>query len=133
MRTLLVTTVAGVLIAGGAAVGPATLVAAGEPMISRWAPGLPLPQETAPDERPAVADGRELITRMHERYREKWYRTFRIRQQVTRYREGAPAGQEVWTELISLPGRVRSTIGDAADGNCELYVDGGPPRSVAAR
>jgi len=72
-----------------------------------------------------ITDGPSLISAMHARYADTWYRRLRVRQEVIFHDEaGAPTRREVWTELIELPGKVRSIIGDESDGNGELYVQG---------
>ncbi len=68
------------------------------------------------------ADGQELIRAMHSRYQGKWYERLKIEQEVIYYRDGKPDRREVWTELLELPGKVRSSIGDAKDGNAEIYL-----------
>ena len=72
-----------------------------------------------------ITDGPSLISAMHARYADTWYRRLRVRQEVIFHNEaGAPTRTEVWTELIELPGKVRSIIGDEGDNDGELYVDG---------
>jgi hypothetical protein len=68
------------------------------------------------------ADGRGLIRAMHSRYLGKWYEKLRIEQEVIHYRDGNPERRERWVELLDLPGKVCSTIGDARDGNTEIYL-----------
>lgn len=69
-----------------------------------------------------IADGRALIRAMHARYAGKWFAKLKIKQEVVHYRGGKPERREVWNELLDLPGKVRSTIGDAKDGNAEIYL-----------
>jgi hypothetical protein len=72
-----------------------------------------------------IIDGPSLISAMHARYADTCYRRLRVRQEVIFHDEaGAPTRREVWTELIELPGKVRSIIGDEDDGDGELYLDG---------
>lgn len=79
-----------------------------------------------PEHASAMDDGRELLAAMHARYAGRWYRNLRVTQEVIFHdQDGAPRPQQTWVETISLPGRVRSVIGDEASGNMELYVDGG--------
>lgn len=68
--------------------------------------------------------GYEIIKAMHAKYADKWYDKFSITQEVTYYLEGKEVESEIWNELISLPGKVRSNIGNPADGNSEIYLDG---------
>ncbi len=71
-----------------------------------------------------IEDGCDLVRAMHGRYAGNWYDKLNIRQRVTFYRSGKVDREEVWTEVIDLPGRVRSTIGEPGEGNCEIYRDG---------
>jgi hypothetical protein len=66
--------------------------------------------------------GEALIRAMHARYVGKWYTKLRIEQEVIHYRDGKPERREIWNELLEFPGKVRSTIGDAKDGNAEVYL-----------
>ncbi len=68
------------------------------------------------------SNGEALVRAMHARYVGKWYPRLKLEQDVTYYRDGKPERHEVWNELLELPGKVRSTIGDAKDGNAEIYV-----------
>lgn len=73
---------------------------------------------------PAVTDPAGLIRAMHDRYAGRWYRALTITQTVTLYEEGEPSGEEVWHEVLQLPGQVRSNIGEAEDGNAEIFRHG---------
>jgi hypothetical protein len=65
-------------------------------------------------------DGRDVILAMQKRYHGEWYHSVRIKQRVTYFKEGKRARDEIWVEMLQLPGKVRSNIGDAGDGNCEI-------------
>ena len=65
-------------------------------------------------------DGYELIKAMHRKYEGKWFVKLYIKQKVTYYKNGETERDEIWSELISMPGKVRSNIGDIEDGNCEI-------------
>jgi len=67
-----------------------------------------------------ILDGYELIKATHKKYKNKWFEKLYIKQKVTYYNDGENERDEVWTELIELPGKVRSNIGDAKEGNCEI-------------
>ena len=69
-----------------------------------------------------VASGPDLVRAMHARYDGKWYARLKLKQEVTHYRDGKAERREIWNELLELPGKVRSTIGDAKDGNAEIYL-----------
>ena len=74
---------------------------------------------------PAITDGLDLLAAMHARYAGRWYRDLTVTQEVVFHdQDGSPQPQQTWVETISLPGRVRSVIGDEGSGNMEFYVDG---------
>jgi hypothetical protein len=64
----------------------------------------------------------DLIRAMYQRYAGKWYTNFSLTQKVRVFKDGRLDREEIWTEIIQLPGRVRSNIGDPAAGNVEIYV-----------
>ncbi len=77
------------------------------------------------DSKTSARNGIDVINQMHDRYAGRWYQNIRVTQELNRYdRDGKAIPQPTWTEIISLPGRVRSVIGDAERGNYELYVNG---------
>jgi hypothetical protein len=61
---------------------------------------------------------------MYQRYQGKWYANLELVQKVRVFEGGKQVREEVWKETIQLPGKVRSEIGDAAEGNFEIYVNG---------
>jgi hypothetical protein len=61
---------------------------------------------------------------MYEKYKGKWYDKLKIVQKVTFYRNEEERGSQIWTELLELPGKVRSNIGPSEDGNAEIYLHG---------
>ena len=67
-----------------------------------------------------ILDGYELIDAMHDKYEGKRFEKLYIKQKVTFYKNGEKERDEVWTEFIDLPGKVRSNIGNAEEGNCEI-------------
>lgn len=71
-----------------------------------------------------IKNGEDLIKAMYEKYEGKWYKKLKIIQKVTYYRNGEEQGSQVWSEFLDLPGKVRSNIGPAENGNAEIYVDG---------
>jgi hypothetical protein len=66
------------------------------------------------------SDGHKLIKAMHKKYNGKWFEKLYIHQNVTHYKDGIPERNEIWKEFIVLPGKVRSNIGDAENGNYEI-------------
>ena len=71
-----------------------------------------------------IMNGEDLIKAMYEKYEGKWYKKLKIVQKVTYYRNGEEQGSQVWCEFLDLPGKVRSNIGPAENGNAEIYVNG---------
>ena len=72
----------------------------------------------------SINNGRDLIEKMHERYSGKWYDQFFIQQEVTYYNADTTINrQEIWNEILDLPAKVRSNIGNPAEGNCEIFVN----------
>lgn len=84
------------------------------------------------------SDGRALLTRMHDRYAGKWFRTMTFVQRTTQRRPDGTEQVTTWYEAQRGP-RLRIDIGDPALGNGALYtadslyvVRGGKvPRSMA--
>jgi hypothetical protein len=66
-------------------------------------------QEPAPAETPeaAISSARELITQMHDRYADTWYRTLRFTQTNTFYTQSGGEQKSRWVENLSVPGRLR--------------------------
>jgi hypothetical protein len=67
-----------------------------------------------------LLDGYELIKAMYKKYEGKWFAKLYNKQKVTYYKNGEAERDEIWSELISIPGKVRSNIGNIEDGNCEI-------------
>jgi len=72
----------------------------------------------------APATTAELIQAMHAAYSGKWYEKLTITQKVEFYKDGEVEREEVWNEIIELPGKVRSNILPAEDGNAEVFLNG---------
>ncbi|HEX2778435.1 MAG TPA: histidine phosphatase family protein [Gemmatimonadaceae bacterium] len=71
---------------------------------------------------PLPRDGVEVLTRMHDAYAGKWYRTVTFTQTTTQH---APDGRErvsTWHEALLAPSTLRIDIGDPADGNVVIYT-----------
>src|SRR5215475_10482911 len=73
-------------------------------------PPVTSPAQRAEPQRPAartaITSGSALITAMHDRYADSWYRTLTFVQTTTLTRTGAPIIQ-TWYEAATLPGRLR--------------------------
>jgi len=72
----------------------------------------------------AITSADQLITVMHDRYADKWYRTVAFSQKATYFRaDGTPLRVETWYEAASLPGHLRIDLGDPTRGNGVVYRD----------
>jgi hypothetical protein len=53
-----------------------------------------------------------------------WYETLTFTQKSTTYNPDGSSKADIWHEALALPGKLRIDIGDPADGNGYLMVDG---------
>lgn len=69
----------------------------------------PAGEAPAPAETPAAkyASARELVTAMHDKYADNWYRTLRFEQTNTFYTSTGGEQKSRWVENLSVPGRLR--------------------------
>jgi len=67
-------------------------------------------------------DGSALLTRMHDAYAGKWYRTLTFVQKTTINRPGQPQRIQTWYESLLSPDRLRIDFGDPAEGNGVIYT-----------
>jgi hypothetical protein len=69
---------------------------------------IAVPPQPAPAPAPstAIMSGSRLVTAMHDRYADSWYRTLTFVQTTTLTRGGGPMVQ-TWYEAADLPGRLR--------------------------
>jgi outer membrane lipoprotein-sorting protein len=72
----------------------------------------------------AFSTAAELIQAMHSAYEGEWYEKLTITQKVEFYKDGEVEREEVWNEIIELPGKVRSNILPVEDGNAEVFLNG---------
>lgn len=72
---------------------------------------------------PSYASGEELLAAMHEAHADSWYRTLFFKQNVIRTAPDGTeqAGNEVWTEYLEVPARLRIDLADGYDGNGVIY------------
>lgn len=70
---------------------------------------------------PVPTDGRDVLTRMHDRYAGKWYNTLTFVQRTTRHRPDGTTQVSTWYEAEKGP-RLRIDMGDPALGNGALYT-----------
>ena len=78
--------------------------------ITACSKALPPAGETpSPQEAPAVkyASAHDLVTAMHDKYADSWYRTLRFAQTNTFYASNGTEQKSRWVENLSVPGRLR--------------------------
>jgi outer membrane lipoprotein-sorting protein len=71
---------------------------------------------------PAPRDGTELVTRMHDAYAGKWYKTLTFVQKTTRRKPDGTDTVSVWYESLLSPDRLRIDIGSPSEGNGVIYT-----------
>lgn len=70
-----------------------------------------------------IKSGQDLLTAMHTRYRDSWYRTVTFQQDSTTRNPDGTSKTEIWYEALSLPGKLRINIGAPNAGNGYLFND----------
>lgn len=65
----------------------------------------------------SIRSGQDLITAMHARYADKWYRTLTFVQRVIR----PGRAEEEWWEAAMIPGRLRLDFAPVDSGNTAVY------------
>ncbi|MGN6247023.1 MAG: hypothetical protein ACTHNG_01630 [Ginsengibacter sp.] len=68
-----------------------------------------------------IQSGKELITKMHQLYAGKWYKSFQFKQTTERYRNDSLISSQVWTEHIQFPENFRIDFGDVDSGNAVIF------------
>ena len=70
----------------------------------------------------SYASGEELLAAMHDEYSDAWYRTLFFRQTVTRTApDGTVEPEEIWTEYLEVPGKLRIDLANGYNGNGVIY------------
>jgi phosphohistidine phosphatase SixA len=67
-------------------------------------------------------DGTALVTRMHDRYDGRWYRTVTFTQTTTQHLPDGSERVSTWHESLRAPGTLRIDVGAPADGNVIIYT-----------
>jgi hypothetical protein len=82
------------------------------------------PSAAAAVQNMTIANATDVITAMHHRYADSWYRTLRFRQKVIRppRADGTPRPDEVWLEHAEIPGKLRIDLGAEFNGRGQMYV-----------
>ncbi len=65
--------------------------------------------------------GKELLTKMHEKYAGKWYKTFQFKQTTDIYKNDSLIRSQVWSEHIQFPQNFRIDFGNADSGNAVIF------------
>jgi hypothetical protein len=65
--------------------------------------------------------GKELLTKMHEKYAGKWYKTFQFKQTTDMYKNDSLIRSQVWIEHIQFPQNFRIDFGNADSGNAVIF------------
>jgi len=65
--------------------------------------------------------GKELITKMHEKYAGKWYKTFQFKQTTDIYKNDSLIRSQVWSEHIQFPQNFRIDFGNPDSGNAVIF------------
>ena len=71
-----------------------------------------------------IANGKDVLRAMHDRYRHDWYRTLTFRQTSTTHNPDGTSKSEIWYEAALLPGDLRIDMGEPGQGNGALIADG---------
>ncbi len=70
---------------------------------------------------PSITTAEQLVTAMHDRYAGKWYSTLAFVQKNTRYLGDGRTDTSTWSEVLSLPGKLRIDVEPRANGNGNIY------------
>jgi hypothetical protein len=70
----------------------------------------------------APSTGGEVLTRMHDAYVGKWYRTLTFVQKTTKRRPDGTDSVSIWYESLLSPDRLRIDVGSPSDGNGVIYT-----------
>ena len=68
--------------------------------------------------------GENVLQAMHDRYTKTWYDTLTFNQKSTTYNPDGTSKVDTWHEALRLPGKLRIDIGDPAQNDGYLMVDG---------
>ena len=67
--------------------------------------------------------GEEVITKMHDKYAGKWYKTLTFVQKTVNYKPDGTSNTEMWSEAMSVPGSLRIDVLDKP-GDGILFTNG---------
>ena len=68
--------------------------------------------------------GEEVITKMHDKYVGKWYKTLTFVQKTTNYKPDGTSTSEMWSEAMGVPGSLRIDFLESKTGDGILFTNG---------
>src|SRR5437868_8659948 len=71
-----------------------------------------------------IKSGEELLTKMHDKYAGKWYKTLTFVQKTINFKPDGTSTSEMWTEAMTVPGSLRIDFVDSKTGDGILFTDG---------
>lgn len=80
-----------------------------------------------------IANGKDLLRAMHDRYHHDWYQTLTFEQASITHNPDGTSKTEIWHEAAMLPGKLRIDMGDPSQGNGALFADGTLTRYQAGK
>lgn len=80
-----------------------------------------------------IADGKDLLRAMHDRYQHGWYETLTFDQASITHNPDGTSKTEIWHEAAMLPGKLRIDMGEPGQGNGALVSDGALTRFQAGK
>ncbi|HVZ98569.1 MAG TPA: hypothetical protein VG847_16925 [Chitinophagaceae bacterium] len=63
----------------------------------------------------------DVLQKMHDRFQNKWYKTFSFNQTTELYKNDSLQRSQVWYENIKFPGRFRIDFGSPDSGNAVIF------------
>ncbi len=93
-----------------------TIVSLGVSLLCGCVAANPATSRTMP------GNGVELLTRMHDAYAGKWYKTLTFVQKTTVTHPNGVVDTSTWYEALRSPDRLRIDFGDPSKGNGALYT-----------
>ena len=66
--------------------------------------------------------GEQLVTKMHARYKDNWYRTLTFTQQTELYRSDSAFQKSTWYEMVRFPYELRIDVDSVNGGNKTIYT-----------
>lgn len=80
-----------------------------------------------------IANGKDVLRAMHDRYQHDWYQTLTFEQASITHNPDGTSKTEIWHEAAMLPGKLRIDMGELSQGNGALIADGTLTRFQAGK